>query len=315
MSTDDEDSPYPRSVRHKQILDKAAAHPDASMDEFASMVPSATTELVERTLDEYGDPATAGESDASDGGDEQGVASGEATETEPTDGDGTEMTETADDSTEAPATPESGEPGDVDGGEDSAVASSVDPARDGDEHTESAGETDAASGDSDSTHAGDDEDTVPRADEFSPKQREVLDVIAANPTATQREIGEALGVSSATVNNRVNSIDGFEWADRASFVDEVFELDATLESETTAGNPVAPGEVESALADIESHLTALDERIERLEAGLDQDEGPSESVASGLDDPELVHKVVHACLESERITEDEELRLLQQILC
>lgn len=31
-------------------------------------------------------------------------------------------------------------------------------------------------------------------------------------------------------------------------------------------------------------------------------------------DPELAHKVVHACMNSERITEDEKLRLLEELM-
>ena len=47
----------PRSVRHKRVLDIAAEQPDASMEEIAEEVPSATADLVERVLDDYGDPA------------------------------------------------------------------------------------------------------------------------------------------------------------------------------------------------------------------------------------------------------------------
>lgn len=57
MSTGDEGSTLPKSMRHKQILDAAADHPDASVEDLASMVPSATADLVERVLDEHGDPA------------------------------------------------------------------------------------------------------------------------------------------------------------------------------------------------------------------------------------------------------------------
>lgn len=325
MSTDDEDSSYPRSVRHKQILDKAAAHPDASMDELASMVPSATAELVERTLDEYGDPAAGEESNSPDGGDEQDAAPGDASGTDAgpsTDGgaapDMTDATTTStDNATESPASPEAGDQTDADDGETSDDASSVDTApdsEDGHDEAEPAGETDTDRGD-DGPPTGGDTDPSPVAADLSPKQRAVLELIAADPTATQREIGEELGVSSATVNNRVNSIDGFEWTDRASFVETVLELEAETESEPveTAASE-SPGEVESTLSDIEGHLTALDERVGSLEAQIEQAADACDQSTSGLDDPELVHKVIHACLESERISEDEELQLLEQIL-
>ncbi|WP_267161541.1 winged helix-turn-helix transcriptional regulator [Halovenus salina] len=300
MSTDEE-SKYPRSVRHKQILDKAEANPDASMDDLASMVPSATTELVERTLDEYGDPATAEESDSPDGEDEQDVASEEATNTEPTEGNTTtEMTDanttSTDQSTES-ASAVSGESGDDEVGSEMEATVDTTP-EDDDTHDES----------------GAREQPTPTPADLTAKQREVLECIAAKPTATQREIGEELGVSSATINNRVNSIDGFEWNDRAAFVDEVLGLDGDTETETVEGREsTVPAELESTLANIDHQLTVLDERIDDLEDSI-EGETARDCTASGFDDPELVHKVVHACLESERVTEDEELQLLQQLL-
>ena len=48
----------PRATIHKQILTAAAADPDATMDELASQVSGATLAIVERVLDEYGDPVS-----------------------------------------------------------------------------------------------------------------------------------------------------------------------------------------------------------------------------------------------------------------
>lgn len=45
------------SIRQQQILDAAADNPDAPMEDLADEIPSVTTELVERVLEEYGDPA------------------------------------------------------------------------------------------------------------------------------------------------------------------------------------------------------------------------------------------------------------------
>lgn len=42
---------------HRRIMDEAADRPDASLDVLADVVPGASPELVERVLDEYGDPA------------------------------------------------------------------------------------------------------------------------------------------------------------------------------------------------------------------------------------------------------------------
>lgn len=47
----------PRALIHKQILDVADTRPTASVEELAAEVSGATTNLVERVLEEYGDPA------------------------------------------------------------------------------------------------------------------------------------------------------------------------------------------------------------------------------------------------------------------
>jgi DNA-binding CsgD family transcriptional regulator len=152
------------SIRHKQILDAAADHPDASLDELASMVTSATEELVQRVLDEHGDPAANTESD----GTEDNAPSAEAT------GKETPTTE------------------------------------------EASGDTAATA---DATHSTE----SPALTDLTIKQRTVLEYVAMDPSATQREIGEQLGVTAATVGNRVNDIKGFSWDDRQSFIEQVFD--------------------------------------------------------------------------------------------
>lgn len=74
-------SSVPRAVIHKRILDAAESDPDASMDELAAEVPGASTTLVEKVLEEYGDPA---EGDAVD-------PPGESTEANPEDRKETEV--------------------------------------------------------------------------------------------------------------------------------------------------------------------------------------------------------------------------------
>lgn len=49
-------SPIPRAHIHKKILDTANARPKASIEELSSDISGASPELVERVLDEYGDP-------------------------------------------------------------------------------------------------------------------------------------------------------------------------------------------------------------------------------------------------------------------
>jgi hypothetical protein len=63
--------------------------------------------------------------------------------------------------------------------------------------------------------------------------------------------------------------------------------------------------------DIETELMRLEERIAELEATLTDETDET----AAFSDPELVHKVViHACMESDSISEAEELRILQSLL-
>lgn len=272
MSSDEAPVTPPKSMRHKRILDVAEEHPDASKDQIASMVPSATRDLVDRVFEKYGDPAA---SDAS-----------ALVDTEETNDERTETTGPADTSDSDP------------------------------EVTRNGGNADS---DPPST-------TPPSLDELSQKQREVLRAVAATPATTQQVIADRLGVSRATVSKRLNSIEEFEWEQREAFVERVA---ADLEPEQRAGDHAASDEaavdggrhssheqsldgsgLETALADVETALGQLEARVEDLESR------PAETPTGQpvFDDPELVHKVLHACLEVETISEDEELRIIQRLM-
>lgn len=54
----------PRALVHKQILSAAAEMPEASLEEIADEVAGASTPLVERVLEEYGDPADNDDADS-----------------------------------------------------------------------------------------------------------------------------------------------------------------------------------------------------------------------------------------------------------
>lgn len=53
----DRGSTVPRAVIHKKILDAAQSRPNASIEALTTTVNGASEDLVERVLDEYGDPA------------------------------------------------------------------------------------------------------------------------------------------------------------------------------------------------------------------------------------------------------------------
>lgn len=341
----------PRAIIHKQILGVAADEPDASMEAIADEVSGVTASTVERVLEEYGDPAAEG------GATEDGQEDPDSTPT-PT---GEERTVT--DGGAAPSETDAG---------GNAVSST---------DVFSASDTAAVATDS-----------SPRIDPASltQKQAETLRAIRKYPDATQAELADMLGVSSPTISQRVNSIEGFDWTDRGPIVAELVDAgaletngggddgesdsstlsadDAVDSTGTDAGDPstatadpaVPPSgtgfgtdgdespekakptdattdRIDSSRADGDDaneatpgdadqddriavdrrELEALRDRVDALtEQVADLEDGHQPDVTDGvgespLTDPELAHKVVHACMTSDRITEEEELRLLR----
>ncbi|MFC6716038.1 MarR family transcriptional regulator [Natrialbaceae archaeon GCM10025810] len=324
----DRDANFPRAVIHKRILSVANSKPDASMEELADEVSGATTDIVEQVLDEYGDPAV---SDA-----EQ---AGTHSETEADD-----STASADDDRVADQA-------------DSVAEEGIESPTDG-----------PGSGD----RAGSIIDSLPDPADVTEKQLETLREIRARPDATQAELGDVFGVSGATINQRVNGIEGFDWAEREAFVDRFFAYagaSATpMEPEPAAsaagtqwsdsGDPTrahgassaamhpdgtvrgdggqpprdtgdragrtemgARGDVRTSSdgdvtgdGDVAAQLATLTDQLATLAARLDTLERRYGTDRPACADPTLVHKVVHACMASDRITEDEELRILESIL-
>jgi len=234
MSRVDGRGNQPRAMIHRRILDVAGSRPEATLEEVAESVGGATPDLVERVLEEYGDPAD---------GEEYGDQDDQTTSGE----------------TEEPAMKENGH---------------------------SAGEP------------ADAEQTEDQ--QLSTKQRETLRLVHEDPSRSQSDVAAQLGVSRATVSRRLNDIPGFDWQHRASFTAELFEDDPG----TAEGTPNADGvEPDGPRAD---RLGAIEERLSSLESTLDDG-------STGLP-PALAHKVVHAAMESDRVSENEELRLLEALL-
>lgn len=219
MSESKNQQTIPRAVIHKQILDAASDRPEATVNALASEISGASPDLVERVLEQYGDPA---DEDAESVADEK--SSSEAN-------------------------------------------TYSDPAA------------------------------------LSDKQRETIHAISEDPEATQRELGERLGVTSATINARLSNIDGFEWKSREEFVKQVL-----------GGEPDLPpgGETSMALENSDESLAVqeLDERVGALERQV-AERGGSDVV---FDDPQLVHKILRACFDSDKVSEEEELDIVQKFI-
>jgi transcriptional regulator with XRE-family HTH domain len=308
-------SSTPRALIHKKILEAAGSMPDATMAEVADEVSGASTDLVDRVLAEYGDPAATESESESESGAGPGPDSSEVT-ADTREGPAVATGDAAADpevSTDEPAVRADGDPTATDG--DREQAETVEP------ETETETETMT-------------DDTPVRApEELSEKERAVLEVVAERPDATQEEIANVLGVSRATISKRASGIDGFDWQRRATFVDRLFEDEREEEAPFTRGDTesstVAKSSLERADAradgdrrrPVDGEIAAtgagdqgdIVTRLDRIESRLEDLESRDRS-AGGISDPTLAHKVVHACMESDKVSEAEELEVVSAVL-
>ncbi|WP_239524302.1 MarR family winged helix-turn-helix transcriptional regulator [Halogeometricum borinquense] len=233
-------SKLPRAVIHKKILDVAESRPDATVEELSSVVNGASVTLVERVLDEYGDPAsTAGVPDEA----ETGLSTDESEMSKPKTNGSMSKTDT--------------------------------------HHVRKVAQ-----------------DPV----DLTEKQREVLRAIQDSPDATQSELADRFGVTQSTINNRLNSIEGFDWKHRQAFTEVMLD-----DSDTSADDDTSDS---ASVQNLSEQLTDLSEQVAALEQQLNE---PAQE-ASPFSDPDLVCKIVRACLNSEAISEDEEDRIMKAVL-
>jgi hypothetical protein len=297
MESNDETQSQPKSLRQQQVLDVAAERPDASIEELASSIPSATPDLVERVLEEFGDPA----------GDEE-TSTGTTSSSGPETSDSSAGEESGSDSAGPSGSAEPGVSEASGASDDAAVV-------DGDE----IGPDAAATG-------------YPAIEDLPERQRELLEAVAADPSATQTQIADRFDVTSATVSRWAKDVPGFEWRDRESFVDSVF-AGGSAPGLTTDGGSTAGDSTESAVssngateaatdvgaaAEAGDDPSGSDATLEDLEARVaaleEADDVAGVSGDGVFEDPELVHKVVHACMEADTIDESEELRIIEGLL-
>lgn len=230
----------PRAVIHKQILEAAEARSEASMAELAEDVNGVTVDIVERVLDEYGDPAEWTQD--SDGGDES-------------------------------------EPVMIEKRTSHEIGGELVDAGDG--HQE--------------------RDVVADPGELTEKQLDTLRAIHEDPQATQAELADRFDVTTATINARVNAIDGFEWSNRQKFVQRMFDNEEPENS---------PPDTNKSIEGLSERVDELTERIDALEQRLEE----PEACTRLTDHPELLRKVLHACLESDLISDEEELDILEKLV-
>jgi transcriptional regulator with XRE-family HTH domain len=133
-------------------------------------------------------------------------------------------------------------------------------------------------------------------EDLTEKQRETLRAVRNRLSATQEEIGKVLGVSGATISNRLSDIEGFDWEERQDFVSEMGTPRVVSDGHGQA--VVEPAE------ELEERLSELEERLDSL---------PSFAGSESLS-PDLAHKIVHAIMASEEFTKDEELEVIKALM-
>ncbi|AAV45364.1 unknown [Haloarcula marismortui ATCC 43049] len=274
MSKSTKGQTAPKSMRHKQILDVAAENPEASIAELAAEVPSATAELVERVLEEHGDPAETDETDSSD---------------------------------ESPAEPSAGSqshpaPEDLSSTERETLrAIQQHPTASQRDLAETLGVT-----------ASTVSNRVNGIDGFDWTNREAF----ANAVFCEQETGSA--TPSGKTETPASDSESSESTDTPDDADgRVSEPDTASDSteSSIAAAETAAGEVNTTLTTFQSTVEDLSEQLAELEGQVETiADGGGSPQSDPFQDPELVHKVVHACMDSEKISEDEELRILDSLL-
>ena len=161
------------------------------------------------------------------------------------------------------------------------------------------------------------ESRFPELDELTSKQLEILQKISENPDATQRELGDILNISAPTVSNRVNGIEGFEWSSRYEFARQVLggEHSTAMEDEPSTRPEESTSECDTMETNGSTKLEAegqLSKRLAAIENELQQVNNTKSKTI--FQDPTVAQKVIHACMSSENISEEEELEIIRELI-
>ncbi|WP_435065484.1 MarR family transcriptional regulator [Halobaculum sp. EA56] len=223
-----------------------------------------------------------------------------------------------------------------DSGDESSEESASDPGSMTDDPASNSGDAPAHQSDAavDLTDPeADSEAAVPiSTSELTQEQYETLEAIYHNPSATQAELADLLDVSRATISVRANAVPGFEWADRETFTAELFDettgtssedsghIDGRECSDTTATSEQCElsekqfTALSDRIDDLSEQVSDLSETVSELEEDLGNNGGATDSHVHRFDDAELLHKALNAWMESEHISDEEEVELIDRVL-
>lgn len=337
----------PRAMIHQRIMDVAAEQPDASLGEIADAVPGATLGMVERVLDEYGDPADTGENESADTAHDSGEHVPTLDALTEKQGETLYAIQSSPDATQRELAAEldvsaatisqrvNGIAGfewsqreafandvlDAQAGSDDTSAM---PDPDDEQRTAPDEQPDTDDADTPTDASADDADSrVPSSDSVSATRPMTRRPIVMAATDVSRDSETAADTASA------QAADGGQ--DETAHADATMdgEPDATIDgdtSSTTATVTVAGSSSDTQATSDGGAVTEtqderfdhLHDRLTELEAHLDElgdaDDGRGDQSIGGFDDPTLAAKVVRACIEAEDIDEAEEVAIIETLL-
>jgi transcriptional regulator with XRE-family HTH domain len=317
-------------VIHRRILDLADDMPEASLETVADEVSGATPELVERVLTEHGDPSS--------------EASSEPVDEDDTDADPTEPADTGDGNAD-PTKPVDTGNGNADptkpvdtGNGNADPATGIGGRRDATELSKKQRETlELVARNPDATQRelaaelGVTAATISRwvndipGFDWSDRNAFVAGVLddgvddtaasdggASDAAGPEGDAGDTAGPEGGADDASGTNHDVAAGADGTR--DDSPGSDSGVPGDQSAPAPGDPGD-QPAPAAGDSDPTSED-ALEAESGGAAAGEVGGERDDAGPDriDTELLHKVVHACMASERTTEEEEIRLLDHLL-
>ena len=307
----------PKAVVHKKILDAAMDHPEASIERLADEINGASEQLIKHTFDKYGDPATFEDETQPEGEEKEdsSITSEKQNEPETECAQPCEITmnsESTDASVNASATGESSDsPMDEANQVAEAAGDSADNQRESVTDTGAERSTSPPQSMADPPATGTDRITdeggtggefVSDPSQFTEKQQQVLRAINERPHATQAELAEEFDVSRATISQRVNAIDGFDWSNRKEFVEIIYQRNDKI---------MDGDEYQEVIDELTTQVDLLFESLDALEQSVDE---LSSSEPAVFGDPELVATVIRACIDSEYVTEEQEEQIIRELM-
>lgn len=264
----------PRAVIHKRILDVAEQNPNASIETIANQISGANLGLVEKVITDYGDPAEPDESETA-----PVFSPEELTERQ------CEILQTIGRNPEA---------------SQREIATMLD-----------------ITAPTVSRHLN----KIPgwdweRRGEFADEISEKISRIDGEDSATE----SAESTESAETDSATASTESSEPAETASTEAETPDRDAEDPSLPKPASAVIAVEETSDLPDMSTdgagrdqpELSQLIDRVDELEKQLEAVDADDSGLV--LDDPELIQKIIHTCMDAESISQDEELHIIESLV-